>query len=37
MPKKVKGGYKIKGTKSNPTTKNKAYNLMKSIPTNKKK
>lgn len=37
MPKKVKGGYKLKGTKRKPTTKKKANNLMKSISPNKKK
>ena len=37
MPKKVKGGYKFKGTKRKPTTKKKAQKQMKAIYPNKKK
>ena len=36
MPKKVKGGYKVKGTKGNPTTKKKAQKQMRVIYANKK-
>ena len=34
---KLKGGYKVKGTKSKPTTKAKAERQMKAIYANKKK